>query len=59
MSAPKRVRMVRCFHTMLRHESEWVPMGRARTRCPRCGGEVQDSRPERFHYIELREVAHV
>ena len=52
----RKVRMVRCAYTV-RGEDPWVPMGRARSRCPRCGAVVQDHNPRNAHYVELREVA--
>lgn len=30
---------------------DWIPMGRARTRCPDCGAEVQRTNPGTTHYV--------
>lgn len=53
-----RVRMVRCVYSN-DEEGEWVPMGRARTRCPRCGAKVESSgaafRRNQYHVEQLRE----
>lgn len=54
------VRMVRCVYT-LQGESEWVPMGRARTRCPRCGAGVKPAprRPGRVRGARRRPESRV
>ena len=43
----KRVRMVYCHY-----EGRWIHMGRARTRCPRCGAVVGEGTS---HPVEVRE----
>lgn len=49
---PAKVRMVRCMYA-LPGEDPWVPMGRARSRRPRCGAGLDGNDA---HPVELREV---
>jgi hypothetical protein len=45
---PKPVRMVQCVYD---HKGEWAPLGKARTRCPRCGSTLSS----KLCKVELRE----
>lgn len=54
MTATKLVRMARCTYTVP-GETEWVALGRARTRCPRCGAELKpEDSSDRHHVPTLR-----
>lgn len=59
MPEPRKVRMVRCVY--VRENGGWVKLGRARSKCPRCGAVIYrspnpDAAGKFYHYVELREV---
>lgn len=52
MSAPTEARMKKVRMVFCHYAGKWIPMGRARTRCPSCGAVVGGTTS---HQVELRE----
>lgn len=46
------VRMTRCVY--LPEGKRWIPMGRARTRCPSCGAELKEESEGDYHTVQMR-----